>query len=46
MEPALLELFDKHKPYFSYDKEQSRITCMANGHTFPARVDCMQAFVK
>lgn len=45
MDAALRELFDKHKPYFGYDEGQQRITCLANGHSFPARADCLQAFV-
>jgi hypothetical protein len=43
--PEVQQILDKHAARFSVTAE-GKVKCELNGHTFPARADALNAFIK
>lgn len=43
--PEVQALLEQHAPHFSATPE-GKVKCELNGHTFPAKADALQAFIK
>ncbi|KIZ02584.1 Surfeit locus protein 2 [Monoraphidium neglectum] len=44
MDPELAALVEQHKEHFAF--ENGKVKCLLNGHSFPARLDLVEAFTR
>ena len=45
MDPALQQLLEQHRPYFSV-LENGKVKCEVNGHCLPPRLDAVSSFIR
>jgi hypothetical protein len=45
MDPALQQLLEEHRPYFSV-LENGKVKCEVNGHCLPPRLDAVSSFIR
>jgi hypothetical protein len=45
LDPAVAALLAQHAPHLALTPDGAKVQCLLNGHTLPARLDALVAFV-